>query len=698
MGRRKRRPVAARSAGGLGSTSQVRRTGGSSAASKRSAAAVGYISDPFVLRLLPRGRRRAPAIHRGYHVRARAVEHCVGAFLQRTQGLPGRQILSLGAGCDSLYFCLKSRGLLERAVFFEVDFPEVAGQKAALVAQAEQLASLAGRGAGQQQDELGAVSFAGEDYRLLGADLSELPRLEKALHAAGLDPKAPTLLLAEVVLTYLEVQRSDALVQWAARHFSQAWCVLYEQIHPEDPFGLVMQNHFNQLHSQLHSLAQYPDCKAQEMRFLQRGWDECSSINMNEFYSRFVPREEQQRIRALEPFDEFEEWHLKCSHYFILVASKGEKLIQTPVFPGVGEGAFSTCSAPHFAGTVAVSVCMTDLGVTGLRRYGHRSVLMAPHLVLTTGGFGDSSGRHCRLTELHALVKHEDAWRSHAVCLAPPAEAWDGRLFHTVTLLQTGWALVLGGRKAPANPALEACGLRVLEAADSSAPGGPVVELTRLPPVEKLASARWRHTATEVTYQGEAYLFIYGGCCDSGQTVRADWCFLHLDEFCCRQIPVEGPVPTGRHSHSACGWAGGVLLAGGLAATEQPLGAVLFLRPMESGFQWHSIVTHPPLTPRYSHTAHVHDGKLLLVGGVWFQAPSVPGVAVIDLASGSVAEFHIDTTSLEWPLMLHNHSSVFLPEEKEVLLMGGGGNCFSFGSHLNHHPVHLALGGLLRGP
>lgn len=53
----------------------------------------------------------------------------------------------------------------------------------------------------------GAVHFAGEDYRLLGVDLSELPSLERALQGAALDPRAPTLLLAEVVLTYMDVER-----------------------------------------------------------------------------------------------------------------------------------------------------------------------------------------------------------------------------------------------------------------------------------------------------------------------------------------------------------------------------------------------------------------------------------------------------------------------------------------------------------
>ncbi|KAK9402772.1 tRNA wybutosine-synthesizing protein 4 [Crotalus adamanteus] len=620
---------------------RVSRTGDSSAASKRSAAALGYTSDRFVLLLLPRGGpRRAPAIHRGYHVRARAVERSVRDFLLGTRGHSRSQVVSLGAGWDSLYFCLKAAGLLAGSGgrFFEVDLPEVASRKAALISGSAELRALAGGGV---PAALGSVRFSGEDYRLLGVDLSELALLEGALRDAGLDPASPTLILAEVVLPYMEVERSNALIQWAAGHFLSAWFILYEQIHPSDPFGHIMQNHFSRLQSPLRSLTTYPDCKAQQMRFLQRGWTECHIMDMNEFYGHFVPREEQKRIQALEPFDEFEEWHLKCSHYFILVAYKGEAAFAPPALSRT-EGPPAHC-APCFAGTVAASLCVGG-AVAGLKRYGHCSVLLAPDVILTAGGFGDHSGRHCRLTELHMLVKHEDGWRSDKVRLAKLGTAWDGRLFHTMNVLCSGWAVVLGGRKSPVSPALPPLHLKVLADADPLSPSSPIIELALLPPVEGLSVPRWRHTATEVTHEGQAYLFVYGGC-SSGQSVRADWCFLLLEGLHCQQIPVEGPVPAGRHSHSACSWAGGVLIAGGLAASEEPLGSLLFLKPAARGFRWHSLETCPPLTPRYSHTAHVHRGKLLLVGGVWLSPPSVPGVAVIDLATRALAEYRVDTVS-----------------------------------------------------
>nr|XP_020647536.1 tRNA wybutosine-synthesizing protein 4 [Pogona vitticeps] len=662
---RGRRRAGAMGRGRPGGSPAVRDTGGSSAASKRSTAALGYVEDRFVQQLVPRSGGGLRCMLRSFANRTSSESQVPGS----AKGHKLRCLLWLGKS-----FRLQ----------FLTSLPE---RRASLW----RLTALPGASLtfSPASPFPGAVEFSGEDYKLLGVDLSDLSRLEEALQGAGLDSRVPTMILAEVVLTYMEVERSDVLVQWAAGHFLQAWFILYEQIHPDDPFGRVMRSHFSQLKSPLCSLVHYPDCKSQQVRFLERGWSDCTVIDMNEFYSRLVPQKEQQRIQALEPFDEFEEWHLKCSHYFILVASKGETMSPALVFSG--REALPICREPDFAGTISSSVCATDVGIAGLRRYGHRSVLLAPDMVVTTGGFGDHGGHHCRLTELHVLIKHEGAWRTSNVCLAKSGEAWDGRLFHSLTLLQAGWAVVLGGRKSPLSPALMACRLRMSGTAES-----PVLELTHLPSLKELAMPRWRHSATEIAYEGEMYLFVYGGC-SSGQSVLADWHFLHLEEFSCRQIPVKGPVPLGRHSHTACDWSGGVLIAGGLGAMEKPLGSILFLRPTDCGFRWDSIETFPPLTPRYSHTAHVHCGKLLLVGGVWFHATSVPGVAVIDLMSGLVAEYHIDTAPIEWPLMLHNHSSIFLPDE-EMLLLGGGGNCFSFGSHLNQHPVRLALRNIWRVP
>ena len=38
----------------------------------------------------------------------------------------------------------------------------------------------------------------------------------------------------------------------------------------------------------------------------------------------WLPDDEKRRIGSLELFDEYEEWHLNCSHYMILCAFKGQ--------------------------------------------------------------------------------------------------------------------------------------------------------------------------------------------------------------------------------------------------------------------------------------------------------------------------------------------------------------------------------------
>ncbi|XP_059696269.1 tRNA wybutosine-synthesizing protein 4 isoform X1 [Haemorhous mexicanus] len=667
----------------------VQGTGGSSAVSKCSAAARGYIQDRFLRLLAGRRRRRAPLIHRGYYIRARAVDHCVQDFLLKTQSLPRTQILSLGAGFDSLYFRLKDMGLLHHTVVYEVDFPNVACQKATLIKGVKELSALVGDTGGEG---LGAITFSGGDYKLLGVDLSELSELERALEEAGLNNEIPTLFIAEVVLTYMETTRSDALIQWAAEHFPQACFLLYEQVHPEDPFGRVMQQHFRQLSTALHSLALYPDCQAQQRRFLGKGWTECSVMDMNEFFTCCIPEDEQRRVQTLEPFDEYEEWHLKCSHYFVLAASKGMEPSWTPLSPSV--------TVPYqagpvgMAGSVPAAACARLSGISGLRRYGHHSVLIKPNVIVTTGGFGEEDGQHCRVRNVHLLSKHAGHWEAVCVTQSVPDKRWGERLYHTVSCLSDTLALVVGGRTSPSSTGLGMLWLKFPETCGASGPDDVAVELVSLQPAAEEAALRWRHSTTEITFKGEQYLFVYGGR-SALEPVLGDWHFLHAPELSCTAIAVEGPVPESRHSHSACSWEGGVLIAGGLGAAEQPLGSVFLLRELENGFQWQTIETHPPLVPRYSHTAHVHEGKLLLVGGVWFHASSVPGVTVIDLMTGLCLNYVINVEHLEWPLMLHNHSSVFLPDEKELLVIGGGGNCFSFGTHLNPEPVLLSLSSIL---
>ncbi|XP_037358227.1 tRNA wybutosine-synthesizing protein 4 [Talpa occidentalis] len=670
----------------------VQSTNDSSALSKSSLAARGYVRDAFAALLVSGAARRAPLIHRGYYVRARAVRHCVRAFLDRTCAAPGAptaQILSLGAGSDSLYFRLKAAGRLARAAVWEVDFPDVAWRKAQRIRDTPELCALTGPF--QSGDPASALCFESLDYRILGLDLRQVQQLDQALTAAGLDIAAPTLLLAEAVLTYLEPDHAAALVAWAAQRFPNALFVIYEQMRPFDAFGQVMQQHFRQLNSPLHGLDRFPDVEAQQHRFLQAGWTTCTAMDLNKFYSCFLSAEERQRVENLEPFDEFEEWHLKCSHYFILAASRGDTLSQTLVFPPTE--VFPGVDPAPPSGVFPASLVTSDSQGPNLKRYGHASVHLRPGVILSTGGFGEEEGRHCRVSKFH-LLSRSCEWKSNHICHWGTGNQWDGRLYHTMTRLSDTHVLVLGGRLSPVTPALPILQLCFYKSEGNSTEDLNVT-VTNTGPEDSTLSC-WRHSTTEVSYESQKYLFVYGGR-SVVKPVQSDWHFLHVGTMTWVRIPVEGEAPEGRHSHSACSWQGGALIAGGLGASEVPLSSVLFLKPISCGFLWESIVIQPPITPRYSHTAHVFNGNLLLVGGVWIHSSSIPGVTVINLTTGLSSEYQIDTTCVPWPLMLHNHSSILLPAEQKLLLLGGGGNCFSFGTYFNPHPVTLDLSSLSAG-
>lgn len=51
---------------------------------------------------------------------------------------------------------------------------------------------------------------------------------------------APTLVISECVLIYLDPLDSNRIIDWLTRELSDAMVALYEQIKPDDAFGRMM--------------------------------------------------------------------------------------------------------------------------------------------------------------------------------------------------------------------------------------------------------------------------------------------------------------------------------------------------------------------------------------------------------------------------------------------------------------------------
>lgn len=182
----------------------------------------------------------------------------------------------MGAGYDTTWFQLQARHTVHPAFalneqptpppqeqglqptrFIEVDFADVTRRKVAAIQATPQLSQLLDAEAcfdpGMRckpwyfvlslstcvcSTATGALHSRG--YHVVPCDLRDLGALEEALSSASWDPLAPTYVLSECVLVYMEPAHSAALVRWFGERCPRAVGVVYEQIHPDDAFGKQM--------------------------------------------------------------------------------------------------------------------------------------------------------------------------------------------------------------------------------------------------------------------------------------------------------------------------------------------------------------------------------------------------------------------------------------------------------------------------
>lgn len=289
------------------------------------------------------GERKQPLINRGYYSRVAAVRATVDAFVRhhhhhRTSDsdAPTRlQIVTLGAGFDTLYFHTAASGAFEHVTFFELDFPSVVQNKLALIAKFAQLARAVA--SDWERDVTRHTDFVGLSaprYHALGVDLADVGAVERCLRAARVDAALPTLILSECVLVYIEAERGDALLRWLAATFADSAVLTYEQIRPDDAFGRMMVENLARRGCRLETLLKYPTLDAQRRRYLDAGWTHVRAHTMLDVYRHALDAADRQRAERLEIFDEVEEWRLIQQHYTLVVAQKGAVELDFPHVPG----------------------------------------------------------------------------------------------------------------------------------------------------------------------------------------------------------------------------------------------------------------------------------------------------------------------------------------------------------------------------
>ncbi|KAK6166391.1 hypothetical protein SNE40_023096 [Patella caerulea] len=422
----------------------VQGTNDSSIISKYSMVTQGYFEDPYYEYFVNKCQRRAPLINRGYYIRVKTIDHILRKFLLQHQG--SKQIISIGAGFDTSFFRLKSTGQLENTIFVEIDFPELVKRKHALISNQPALQQLLGeKEVCSEKSPLLEINTV--DYKLLGVDLTQLNILDAALRMAGVDFDLPTVILSECVLTYMTRRCSTSVVGWGSETFANSIFVLYEQINPHDAFGMFMQHHFHIVGSPLKCINSYPTIESQKQRFLHQGWNWCEAYDMNQFYCNLIDQSERDRVEKLEPFDEHEEWHVKCNHYMVLLAYSSPSISSLMCAdPKLLDFKYPTINRnPPVSNKVNIEF-LNNEDIPFVKRFSHITGNLGNRFIVIFGGFGEQDGRHQRLTEIGIYNPI-----NHKMCstqLKIPDFDFP-RMHLSAASLKDGRVMIIGGRNSP---------------------------------------------------------------------------------------------------------------------------------------------------------------------------------------------------------------------------------------------------------
>ena len=456
-----------------------------------------------------------------------------------------------------------------------------------------------------------------------------------------------------------------------------------------------MIQHFENLQTPLRSIHYYPNLADQERRFLQAGWPSATARDLWDLWGdpNFLSSEQRLALNKVEPFDEWEEFALFASHYFLLVAIKSSRdppnssQEYTSQAGPMGNRNLVNLVEQFSGGTVHL-----DINVEILREEQEHRRFGSIHQISTAliahhGGLGTQS--RLQSSDVYQLENHADVEEPL------PPQAIEARMCHTITNLWENNALLVGGRTSP-DRALGDCWLRHVGAWKR---------------VQDLPTPLYRHCASSVELSdGEQGVLIYGGKSNSGR-LAGDWIlWRHHDSW--EKLEVRGAniEPRFGASMTSTEPRQGILL-GGMAADGIVCDEMLewSLSRVESRFfielkRLHCSVpglrdTSNAMNRLGACLTHSPAG-LLLVGGIpRYFLPQKLDIVCLFLKPSSFLD-HGFTDIEPWTVnlkvcgsrpLLVGHSVCNCGGS--VALAGGGAVCFSFGTYWNDYIYTIQMSG-----
>jgi len=217
--------------------SAVTSTNDDASSGKRCATSRGYWKDNFIqyfVKSVPG--RKPPEINRGYYIRYKCVRNLIDNFITKTKR--NCQIVSIGAGFDTLYWNLQENNNMPAFGVYEIDLQSVVEKKCFFVSTRPPLCNcLTGN------VQITKNNIDSELYHLISCNISDISELDSKLTAAGIQKNVPTLFVAECVFVYIPYEDVSNVLKYIANEFRTVMLIDYDPINLNDKFGEVMKEH-----------------------------------------------------------------------------------------------------------------------------------------------------------------------------------------------------------------------------------------------------------------------------------------------------------------------------------------------------------------------------------------------------------------------------------------------------------------------
>ena len=457
-----------------------------------------------------------------------------------------------------------------------------------------------------------------------------------------------------------------------------------------------MIKHFDKLKTPLKSIGRYPQLLDQEKRFTIAGWTASTARSLWEVWidPSFLSLQKRLAMNEVEPFDEWEEFALFASHYFLLVAVKGRR--DAVIFGSHSKSSIISNPGPPperidpptppFSGHVSTDKFGNQ---EQERRFG-AIYSIGTETLIHHGGYGAQR----RLNSANVYTRGSRDIAAPNPFIPPPNVGV--RMCHTITELGDDESLLVGGRTSP-DHALSECWLRK----------GPVWERA-----DDLPVPLYRHCAARVLLRvNETGILVFGGKSSKGIPM-SNW-FLWRGSTGWVEVQSQGDAISRRFGAvMECTEPRYGLVLGGMTESGLFCDDIWSwkLEEVNSRYQVQlsnctsDIFKLPPIIQcsiyRFGACLTWSRAGLVLIGGVASQGIIPTHLNILGLMHETTD--HVDSGSLHlapfllvWDgdcsdLLLIGHSVGGGPDF--LAIAGGGAVCFSFGTYWNKAISSLQFG------